>query len=54
MGMHGRMLLSRTVVSMTQNKWLRRVCKRGFLGIQAQYSQEFLGGYLGRAHEFAI
>jgi hypothetical protein len=53
-GMHGRMLLSRTAASMTLNKWLRRVCKQGFLGMQALCSQEFLGGDLGRAHEFAI
>jgi hypothetical protein len=46
MGMHGRMLLNRTVVSMTLNKWLRRVCKQDFLLIRAQYSQEFLGGIL--------
>ena len=46
MGMHGRMLLSRTVASMTLNKWLHRECKLGFLVIRAQYSQEFLGGTL--------
>ena len=54
MGMHGRMLLNRTVVSMTLNKWLRRVCKQGFLGMQAQYSQEFSGGTLVLALEAVV
>ena len=52
--MHGRMLLSRTVASMTLNKWQRRACKRGFLGMQAQYSQEFSGGTLVLALEAVV
>ena len=54
MGMHGRMLLNRTVASMTLNKWLRRVCKQDFLGMQAQYSQEFSGGTLVLALEAVV
>jgi hypothetical protein len=49
--MLGHTLLSRTVACMTLNKWLRRVCKRGFLEIRTLCSREFLGGDLVRAHE---
>jgi hypothetical protein len=54
MGMLGLTLLSRTVAFMTLNKWLRRVCKQGFLETQALCNREFLGGTLVRANELVI
>ena len=46
MGMRGLTLLSRIEVSMTVNKWLRKVFKQDSLAIQALWSQGFLGGVL--------
>ena len=54
MGMLGLTLLSHTVDSTTLNKWLRRVCKQGFLVIRALCSLDFLGGTLVRALESVI